>query len=79
MNDKEITISAEDLAALKELRIKNAFIANKAEKALLEARVSELEYKVAAQQIYLKYGIASTDSIDEQTGKVTTTLEAEHG
>lgn len=77
--DKEKVISAEDLAQLKELRLKNALVATRAEKALLEARVSELEYKVAIQQVYLKYGISLEQSVDENTGKVSTTSEVADG
>lgn len=77
--DKEKIISAEDLTQLKELRLKNALVATRAEKALLEARVSELEYKVAIQQVYLKYGISPEQSVDENTGKVSTISEVVDG
>ena len=71
MDEAELVISQKDLSSLKDLRIKNAMVAHEAEKAHMKAKISELEYKVAIQEVYLKYGIAITDSVDESTGKVT--------
>jgi len=68
---KEIIINSSDLSFLKDLRIKHTIVMHEAEKAQLKTKISELEFKVAVQEIYLKYGIAITDSVDETTGKVT--------
>lgn len=78
MSDKEEFLSAQDLAAIKDLRTKNAFVASRAEKAILESKVAELEYKSAVLNTYIKYGLTMVDSIDEITGKIVravTTVE----
>lgn len=67
---EEEVISAQDFALIKDLRTKNAFIASRAEKAILESRVAELEYKNTVLNIYVKYGLGLKDSIDETTGKI---------
>lgn len=63
-------ISPQDFALIKDLRTKNAFVASRAEKAILESRLSELEYKNTVLNIYVKYGLSLKDSIDESTGKI---------
>lgn len=67
----EITISPADLTFLKDLRVKTTMIISDAEKAQMKAKIAELEYKITIQEVYLKYGIAITDSVDETTGKVS--------
>ena len=73
MSDKEEFLSAQDLATIKDLRTKNAFVASRAEKAILESKVAELEYKSAVLNTYIKYGLTMVDSIDEITGKIVRT------
>lgn len=75
----EEKISPEDFAVIKDLRTKNAFVASRAEKAILDSRVAELEYKNAILNIYVKYGLGIKDTIDETSGKIIkeTKLEKE--
>ena len=68
--NSEEFLSQQDFAILKDLRTKAAFILVKAEKAILENKVAELEYKSALLNAYLKYNIDINDSIDESTGKI---------
>jgi hypothetical protein len=73
IEDKEIKeefLSAQDFASIKELRTKQAFVANSAEKAILESKVADLEYKSFILNVYLKYKLSMSDSIDENTGKI---------
>ena len=70
MSDEEEFLSATDFANIKDLRTKSAFVASRAEKAILESKVSELEYRTAVLNVYVKYGLKLSDSIDENTGKI---------
>jgi hypothetical protein len=71
MSDKEEFLSTQDFHTLKDLRTKAAFIVTKAEKAILESRVAELEYKHALLNAYLKYGLDTSDGIDmDDQGKI---------
>lgn len=75
---EEEVISAQDFALIKDLRTKNAFVASRAEKAILESRVAELEYKNTVLNIYVKYGLGLKDSIDETTGKILRDKQVEN-
>lgn len=59
-----VVVSKEDLGildkAMQTLRV-----------ATLEHQVAELQHRTFLQQIYLKYNLSTTDSINEQTGEVT--------
>lgn len=68
--EKEQFLSPQDFSVIKDLRTKNAFIASRAEKAILESRIAELEYKYAVLNACVKYGLSITDSIDETTGQI---------
>lgn len=75
--EQDKCLETSEFYALKELRTKSAFIASNAEKAILESRVADLEYKVAIQNIYIKYNMSSSDTIDEETGKIKKREEKE--
>jgi hypothetical protein len=62
--DKVLTLDPEELNFLKDLK-------NKTERAAMENRILELEYKNAIQSIYLKYQLDVMDIIDIATGKIT--------
>jgi hypothetical protein len=64
-------ISAEELAPVQEARNKVIELSKIAEKAVLEARASELEYKVLTQQLYLVKGLNIECKIDITSGDVT--------
>lgn len=70
-------VSQEDLQAFKAAKNKTTLLTAKAEKAILEARVAELEEKNIVLQLYLKYKLESSDSVDEITGKITKKEESD--
>ncbi|HVI39873.1 MAG TPA: hypothetical protein VM577_04365 [Anaerovoracaceae bacterium] len=72
---KEEFISVADFTTIKDMRTKNAFIASRAEKAILESRVSEAELRNAILNVYVKYGLTVRDSIDETSGKILRNTE----
>lgn len=72
------SVSVEDFSIIKDLRTKNAFVAARAEKAILESRLSEAEYKNGVLNIYVKYGLTMRDSIDEATGKILRNIKEEN-
>lgn len=63
-------IDANDFASLKDLRIKTAFITTQTEKAMLEQRIAELEYKTAVLNVYIKNRMSLSETIDDNTGKI---------
>jgi hypothetical protein len=69
--EEDKVVSKEDLDLIKNSRNKVQFSMLKAEKASLEAKTDELEYKNAILNMYLKYGLTLDMLIDENTGAVT--------
>lgn len=69
MADEKV-ISKEDLASLKDAKTKSAFLAMKAEKAVLEAQLAEAEKRNHILNMYIKYGLSAEDIIDESSGLV---------
>lgn len=55
--EKNNKISPEDLSSIKEL-------SNLLEKIKLQEKIYELEYKLAVSNLYVKYGLSSSDTID---------------
>lgn len=68
-------ITSFELTGLKDLGKNKVLAAEMAQKATLQARVAELEYQVALSNVYLKYKMATTDQIDETTGKINRAKE----
>jgi hypothetical protein len=67
---KVTQISKEDMEPIVAARAKAIEAASVAEKALKDARLSELEFKVQIQQLYLAKGLAQNCRVDVSTGTV---------
>lgn len=68
-------ISTEDHDNLNTLKQRSVLTAAKAETAVANARVADLEYRLFVQHIYLKYKMDSSDRIEDSTGKIQRTKE----
>lgn len=70
-------ISKEELMNISNAKLKTVLAVAEAQKAASAARVAELEYSNLLQQIFIKYGMKLTDTIDEKTGAIKrTSVEA---
>lgn len=58
-------ISPEDLNAIQTSRTNFAYMKVLTEKAQLEEKIAELQAKNTLLNVYLKYGLSSTDKIDK--------------
>jgi hypothetical protein len=67
---KVTQISKEDMEPIVVARAKAVEAATLAEKALKDARLSELEFKVQIQQLYLVKGLDPNCRVDVSTGSV---------
>jgi hypothetical protein len=67
---KVTQISKEDMEPIVAARAKAIEAASVAEKALKDARLSELEFKVQIQQLYLVKGLDPNCRVDVSTGSV---------
>ena len=67
MEEKKETIQLQeaDKLALELAKMNRRLAAVNAEKALAQNETAELHYKYVVLQIYMKYGLSSSDSIDE--------------
>lgn len=63
-------ISKEELMSISNAKLKTVLAVSEAQKAASNARIAELEYSNLLQQIYIKYGMRLTDSIDEKNGTI---------
>jgi hypothetical protein len=68
--DKVTQISKEDMAPVLESRAKALDAAGAAERALKDARLAELEFKVQIQQLFLSKGLDPNCKLDTTTGNV---------
>jgi hypothetical protein len=68
--DKVTQISKEDMAPVLESRAKALDAAGNAERALKDARLAELEFKVQIQQLFLSKGLDPNCKLDTTTGNV---------
>jgi hypothetical protein len=68
---KIIQLSKEELEPIVNARSKSIDATNVAEKAIKDARLAELEFKVAVQQLYLEKGLNLNCNIDITNGSVT--------
>lgn len=66
--EKFTKISVEDLSSIKEL-------SSLLEKIKLQEKVYELEYKLAISNLYVKYGLSSSDTIDPSGNIIRKTEE----
>jgi hypothetical protein len=71
MSEKVTKIPDNELARVVEARNKLANATAAAEKAVQDARVVELEYRVLVQGIYLANSLPAAARIDPETGNVT--------
>jgi len=69
--DKAFTISPDDLARIKDFKIKVELMQTRAEKAAAEARLVAIEHQSYVQHVFLTYGLTMADRIDENTGAIT--------
>lgn len=67
---EDLYVSKEDLEKIKDARINSQITALNAEKATLEHRLAEAEYKNVVAGIFIKHKLNLNDIIDEVTGKV---------
>jgi hypothetical protein len=67
MEEKKETVQLQetDKLALELAKMNRRLAAVNAEKALAQNETAELHYKYVVLQIYMKYGLSSSDSIDE--------------
>lgn len=74
-------ISPEDLARIKDLKIRTELMTTRAEKAAAEARLAAMEHQSFVQHVFLSYGLSITDRIDDNTGRITKAedVESEEG
>jgi hypothetical protein len=68
---KIVQIIKEDIEPIVAARAKVLEVAGIAEKALKDARLAELEFKVQIQQLYLAKGLDMNCKVDITTGTVT--------
>jgi hypothetical protein len=73
---KTTQISREALGPISGARQKAIDLANAAERAIKDARLAELEYKVLIQQMYLDNKLESNCRVDLASGTVTWPEEA---
>ena len=71
MTTKITKIELNELAGVVNARGKAVELATKADSILKEAKVAELEYRVAVQDLYLSKGLPSNCRVDVGTGDVT--------
>jgi|SRR5690606_7806277 len=68
---KKEFISKEDALKINDAKSKLTEATQAAQRASLEAKNAELEYKVTIQHIFLKYGLSVKDSINTDTCEIT--------
>lgn len=64
------SISMSDLLVIKNAKTKVGHMAQRAEKAILESQLADLEHRNLVLSIYLKYRLNDTDTIDESSGEI---------
>jgi 3-hydroxyisobutyrate dehydrogenase-like beta-hydroxyacid dehydrogenase len=64
-------ISEEDKNTLESLRVKKEFAQMTAEKATAQAEAAEMTYRYNAIQLFIKYSLTASDTIDPVTGEIT--------
>ncbi len=69
-NEEQKLVSAEDLNTLQTIKNSITILQLRAEKTALEVRYAQKEYENILLKIYMKYGMESTDSINESTGEI---------
>ena len=74
---KVTEINKEALGPVLAARDKAVQLAQEADRAMKEARLAELEFKVQIQQLYLEKGLDSNCRVDITTGAVTWPPEEE--
>lgn len=74
--DKPTHVSHTDLTAIQNAKANAAFVRLSADKAMVERRVAELEAKNVILMAYVKYGLSSNDTIDNE-GKIVRSSESE--
>lgn len=74
-NEKPEKIDLEDLNKILSAKTNVKTAALVAEKAASEAEIAHLNYRMAIQQIYIKYGLTFTDAINENDGAITDTTQ----
>jgi hypothetical protein len=70
-------VGPDDMAVLNNAKLRVQLAVSRAEKAGADARIADLEYRSLVQQVFIKYGLKTTDRIDEQTGVITKAEEEE--
>jgi hypothetical protein len=75
--DKPSYISPDDLARIKDLKIRTEILTTRAEKAAAEARLAAVEQQSFVQHVFLSYGLTITDRIDDNSGKITRAEDGE--
>lgn len=63
-------ITPEDLAAIQKAKQKLGFTALRAQNAILESQMAELEQKNLTFSLFLKYRLTEQDQINETTGEI---------
>jgi hypothetical protein len=71
MSEKVSNIQSEDLVLINNARGKLLTLASKADAAVAEAKIADLELQVIIRNTYLKYGLNIQCKVDETTGAVT--------
>ncbi len=75
--DKAKYISTDDLARIKDLKVRTELLTTRAEKAAAEARLAAMEHQSFVQHVFLSYGLSITDRIDDNSGKITRPEDSE--
>lgn len=63
-------IAPEDLIAIQKAKHKLGFTALRAQNAILESQMAELEQKNLTFSLFLKYRLTEQDQINDQTGEI---------
>jgi hypothetical protein len=69
--EKLTQLSKEVLTTIETARVKAVNLASEADKAIANAKVAELEYRVIVQQVYLSNKLDAECKIDPTTGVIT--------
>lgn len=75
MEDKERFISEEDRLKIELAKIKRQNAILNAQKAMAQSETAELAFKYTVLQVYMKYGLDSNDTIDDNTGQISRMVE----
>ena len=69
--DKLTNILPEDIARIKDMKIRIEILQTRSEKAAAEARLAAVELQSYTQHLFLSYGLSLEDRIEDGTGLIT--------